>query len=381
MAAWLSWLSLLLWTVPWVPTSSIPAALVIGLLVFERQWLREQIASYRAEAVLLFLVLVLGIAFSQLPSKSLKGSYDFLRGAVFFFPVLYLAGQERERLKKGFWPTLCGGLVLLLAAAAWAWSEGNGSLRGFQKQLILSFRHYNVFATCVATVGVFAAAGALFGRSGKFSSWLGCLLLCISAILTFITGSRGSFVALLIVAALGCYLRFRNLRKWLLAGGSALIAVLVALVASGWLGEHVSAWHRRGDFTAGRLKLFGAIWDAVATQSPATGFGINTYKYLDIAQPLKKSVVLPHNVLLESLFSLGLVGTLALIILAVLLIRRLRTEPVDPMLYNVGLMLIVFYLLRGMLDMKLFSQYFPAALAFGYAMMTGAMIPARRRDG
>ncbi|TYP00057.1 O-antigen ligase [Geothermobacter ehrlichii] len=375
----LMYVAILFWCVPWMMTSSIPVVLLIALFLLEKEALFAELRSYRTEIVLVLLILCLGVVFSWLPEKSVKGGYDFARGIVFFFPACILVRRYPEKVKSLFWPLLITAIIFFLAAAIWVYTQNFAVPRGFLKGLISCFRHYNAFGTCTALLAGLSLVGLLFHDGALAVRRLAWALPVAGMALTVVSGSRGSVVALLVAIAVtvGCRLK-RGRLAWFL-GGSTLLAFFLYLLQSGILGRLLPGWYRGGDFTSGRVLIFRSILDAVWEQGRWFGFGINSYRYLDVAQPLRYRLMLPHNVFLEAWFSLGIVGCLLAALLVARLLFRLHRRPVHGMLYYSGLAIVVFYLMRGLVDMKLFSQYYPAALAFGFGLMQGAGSPSSGR--
>jgi len=375
----LMYVAVLFWCVPWIPASSIPLALLLALCLLEREALFVEVRSWRVEIMLVLLILALGVIFSRLPEKSLKGVYDFLRGAVFFFPVSILARHYPEKVRRLFWPTLVAASVFFLAAAFWVYWQNSAVPYGFRRGIIACFRHYNIYGTCTALVAGLSLVGWLYRGEAPVNRWPAAGLFAVAAGLTVLSGSRGSTLALLVMVcvAVGCRLE-RGRTLWF-AGGGLLLAVFLVLLRLGVLSRLLPGWNRGADFTSGRFHIYRTILDAVWDQEKWFGFGINSFKYLDAVQPFRFRLMLPHSVFFEAWFSLGILGCLLVAVLLVRLLLRLYRRSARGMLYHAGLAIIVFYLARGLVDMKLFSQYYPAALAFGFGLMQGAGRPVPER--
>ena len=196
ICTWLLFLFLFLFTVPYLPVNSLPPVLFALLCLADWARVREMFLAYRREACLISAALLVGLAFSHLPSKSIKGIYDFLRGAIVFFPVMYLVQHHAARLVSALpWATfvaafyLLGSVFIAAQGSPFDWSLTASSLLG----------NRNTWGSAAAVVCIAALVGLLHLRGRRRHG----LLLAVAAIagflLTIYSGSRGSFLALAVV--------------------------------------------------------------------------------------------------------------------------------------------------------------------------------------
>jgi len=368
--------TLLFWGFSLFRLGTLQLLLCMVLFFLEKDAFIGTVKEYRAELFLLAGILLFGVVFSPLPGKSFKGVYDFVRGVVLFFPVLVLSRRHPEKMARFFLPMLLVALLVYLLCGGWIyWQHLDGALY-WSKGMALLFRHYNVYGTGTAQCAILLFAVFLFaqGRSTRFRGLL--LLFClIAGLLTVFSGSRGSVLALLVVAGVGIGLRLTRWRYLWFGAWGCLLGLFLLLISSGLLGQWLPSWNRGGSFTSGRLETYQKMISSVWSREPLCGFGINTFKHLSAGQAGDFTWILPHNVYIEAVFSLGLVGCLLLIALLLRLVCKASYQPLRPPLFQAGLLLVLFYLTRGLVDMKLFSHYFPAALAFGWGMSQGNSRP------
>ena len=126
---WLMMLFLILMHFPALPVSSIPLVLFVVVCIADWPKVVEMLKEYKLLVALVFLALFVGILFSYKPGKSIKGVYDFLRGAVIFFPALYLVRKYPEKIQSSLmWVSFLCSLMYLsyVSFAVFFVSGGNG---------------------------------------------------------------------------------------------------------------------------------------------------------------------------------------------------------------------------------------------------------------
>ena len=102
---------------------------------------------------------------------------------------------------------------------------------------------------------------------------------------------------------------------------------------------------------------------ALVFEQPWLGHGVNTFKYVSGIQLGTEPLIMPHNIYLELLFSLGITGSALFVggIAAVFASCRVqaddRAQPskAKRFLRLLGLALFVYVAVRGLVDLKLFS--------------------------
>jgi D-glycero-D-manno-heptose 1,7-bisphosphate phosphatase len=371
ISAWLLFAFLFLVSVPYLSITSVPLVLFLLACLVDREKVAAIFLEFRIEIGVLITALLIGIVFSYLPGKSVKGVYDFLRGAVLFFPVFILVRYHPKRLSKALpWMVVVASVyiccAMILSAKGVLYDQGL-MRRGFSPLL----GHYNNYGTMSAVVCLAGLAGLTYlSWSHKEKIALGFAVFG-GLLLTVLSGSRGSTVALAVCLVALFYLRFSR-RRWLIVSAGTIVSLLISFfLYSAHSGGFLSSWQRKGgDFTSKRLAIYEKTIIDTWYQEPLTGFGPNTYKYLDFGQALKKKLFLPHSVFLESFYSLGIVGSVLL--LAALILFVVKSKRSTGNFFGAfGLALLGFYLLRGVVDYKLFSVPYTGAMAAALALMLG----------
>lgn len=240
--------------------------------------------------------------------------------------------------------------------AAQGWAEGSPNALAYERRVSQQeatawFGMANVlasygaaFAACFATWTIAAIArGASAASARARFTLVACTLASIS--LVIMAGSKGGYAALLLGLALASLAAWRStrgmettrrLRRASLSLGPALIALaLVAIVARGVVGERISElsllfrWH----YMLGAIRTF--------IENPLFGVSPTGFKdaYMRLKPPISpEDVSSPHNVLLDLITGLGLVGV-AWSILAffaaalagrMLLAPRAKPDPAAP---------------------------------------------------
>jgi O-antigen ligase len=143
------------------------------------------------------------------------------------------------------------------------------------------------------------------------------------------TGSRGALVAI-IMASFVLIVCSKKWRTKLLA--YALVSALLAGIATYPLPYENPSYgmnrmmESREDSSSGRIVLWKETVEKVA-QRPLTGWGIDQFK---ISGPLiTLGLKQPHNIFLQTLFSVGLIGTILALIAGLPLFRKLRWRDSD----------------------------------------------------
>ncbi len=362
-------LFLLLMHFPALPVSSIPVVLFIVVCLTDWPEIKSMLVEYKSAILLISIALIIGVLFSYRPEKSIKGVYDFLRGAVLFFPALHLVRKYPVKIQSslvwvGF---LCSLLYLCHVCFALFFVSDQWMVqRAF---LTKTLGYFNTYGTSAALIVFVAIASLLFLERDLLERSVLVLTAAIGSWLLFFSGSRGSFVSLIVGVAVLTLIRFRRHFVWVLSGSGLVFLAIGAVLYFNLVGSYLQAWVRGADITSGRMEIFAATLNDVWHHAKFFGFGPNTYKYLDYGQVFDEQLYAPHSVYLEVVFSLGIVGTLLLIVAFFLLIREFIARRSFNFYPSLGLGLAVFLLVRGSVDMKLFDVYFPGTLAIAFAFM------------
>lgn len=272
--------------------------------------------------------------------RSVKGSYDMLRGLYLFFVALALA----ERLKQD--------------------------------------RNYILMSLCV-TVFIFGnfyfKRGHFFGYYANPNNVSVSLVLCLSLILPFfirtrlkiygivlsmtgiiagvylliLANSRGAWAGLAIGIVI--IMMFNRGISWRIRGGS-VIAVL-----SAWSVLMVY-FNIKGFSSSARFEIWSGLLYATLEHNIVAGYGINYVK--DLMSDLNLPTMTAHNILLEIFVTSGVIGLLSMAYIVYRLFRHLTSyEYNQNMLYYVGILGAIAFLIMGQFDLKFSSFKFIASMS------------------
>lgn len=193
--------------------------------------------------------------------------------------------------------------------------------------------------------------------------WNICLaiLLCGSALLL---EGRGAFIAGTLVIIFTLMLRYRlfEKRSLVLVSGSVLgifgiLCLWLLIQMNGGL-IHFSL----NKFLSGRIELWQAAVDVIL-QKPWFGIGFGTWQkseWVNSLIPVFKNQPSPHNIVLDLLSSVGVIGTLFFAITVKLYIGFIRKIPLNlSTLYRcLGLLVLGATLVNSLVDFRLFATQF-----------------------
>lgn len=347
--------------------TAIPSIVFLILIIFDLNYVKSVILKNKKGFSLFALTLVFGTILSQLPMNSIKGVYDFFRGVAIMIPVAWLVQHHKETFLKVFpWVTLPSALLVIGVIVYAQLQVGAAEKRAVLDQL---FNQYNVFGHGVGVLYVCMLCFGLYEwKQDRLAGFAWLLVVSILLATVLLSGSRGSLVACILVSTLifSFYQPKWTLLFWV--GGFLLVGgafYLYKLSASGGL----AMWDRGGDLTAGRLDIYVAAIEAWWQQGRWFGFGPNTYKYLEFGHAPGGPIPMPHNVLLELLGSLGLVGSLTFLTGFGLFFSRIPWRRVGGDLITLlGVSLLFYMLVRGMFDLKLWGAYYPGMIMLGIGL-------------
>lgn len=378
-AAVLSLVIFLFWGhLPPTVVTSIPLALTIYLLF---RHTGEVTAAFRETRIvwgLLALGFGLSTMLSELPVRSVKGVFDFFRGMIVLVPIHWALRHHQQFFGKAIRNCLVVSIVVTLGIYFAAWSSGD--LHQQRHVLGVIFNQYNNFGTGAGILCL--SAGVFSWRLWGRSQWLGVLFGLMSGVglcLVLLSGSRGSLLSTVVgLGALFCLIFHQYLWR-LVAAGFVFTAALLYAFKIDVLGNWVPALARPGNFSSYRFEMYSALLSDWWEHGRYFGLGPNTYKYLNYGQVLNDRQVMPHNIYLEAFTSLGLVGfTFLLISFLVLILRVNLKNLIKYPMCILGATLLIFFLSRGMTDLKFWSTYLPGELFLCYGLM--AFLPRDVED-
>lgn len=348
--------------------TAIPSLLFVSLLLIDRPFVKNWFLAYRWGWGPILVVLVVAIFLSQLPVRSLKGVYDFVRGALVVVPVTWLVQRHGVRFQRILtWVAILSAL-LLVGVSAFALSQGGA----VEQRAVFDrwFGQYNVYGHGVGIMFVTMSCMCLFKwRENRLASGFLLLLSLVLLGTVFLSGSRGSLLAciLSVFVMLSLYRPQYSLR--FLGAGFVFTGSGLYFLKEFAAGK-ITMWERGGDISAGRFEIYQVFLQTWWDNARAFGFGPNTYKYLDIGHTSAGSIPMPHNVLFELLGSMGLAGSLVFLLGFLFFLSRVSWLRVGEDLVGLlGASILFYALVRGMFDLKLWGAYYPGLvmLALGLA--------------
>lgn len=262
-----------------------------------------------------------------------------------------------------------GALGLIFApthsamVVAWLNSVENMNYWGFAFSLLIS---------CSVAV-------VLNGLSNRGST---LSLLSAAALFTWLSlsyPSRGALLAALCSIILLVLLRFTRLPlKWLFAGtaGTFIFACVATFIiqSAGWMSYDVL-----NALSSRRLPIYDTTW-GLWQQAPWFGWGLGAYGSHGAVEVAKHMGGLffpaPHNILLEMLYSLGVVGSaLVLATLGRILWMAMRAarEANNPFVGLLATAIITTLVLHGATDLSIYRPYFFLLVFTAWGLVQGTM--------
>ena len=328
--------------------------------------------------ILLIASLLVGVVFSELPQKSIKGSYDFLRGLSLIFPA-FVCSQMYPRYKE-FFEKLGTTIVLLGAGALIYFSlpylKGNSSsfLQYSYHHAGILFGNVHNLINGVALLMLFGTVLLLFGthRVVNKITILSCVILFFVLLILF--RSEGTYLGLLFSAFAYVFFLKKKMRVPVLLLSSGMLCGLISLFAlPNFYKDNVHFSFGGG---AARSDIYSAIVPAIGN-SPWVGYGINTYKYLDIGQTksIGHTLLFPHQIFLEVLFSLGFIGATFFLLSLISYLKKVGNPLYGRnILCVLGLLAGTYLLIKGMTDGKIFGFYYSGIFGMSLGFLYGGRL-------
>ncbi len=318
------------------PVAGESLSLFAAIAVLAVDWKRIEIDSELKKVLVLFIIYLLAFtALSADHGRSLKGSYDVLRGLVHFPIALLLAQYARDRAVAVLLYLSVSGLLL----AQFLYPQ-----RGF-------FGFY-VNPNNVAVTLVFLLSLSLpplrSAEKGRVASIVAALGFVVGIYLLVLTNSRAAWLGCAVAAgALVILMRTLSARLKLL---------LLAMVAAALIGALIFLNLKGLD-----LNLRDVIWKALFTEtlnnSPWFGYGINYAK--ELMPAIEVPFQTTHNLFLEFFVSSGFVGLFYMLYLLYRLAKHyLGLAYENEALFYSGLFGLIAFLVMDQFDLKFASYRF-----------------------
>jgi O-antigen ligase len=334
------------------PVAGESVSLIAAIVVLAVDWKHIEIDRELKKILALFLVyLAIFSALSADHGRSLKGSYDILRGLVHFPIALLLAQYAKD-----------SGVAILLRVSVTAL---------LLAQLLYpqnGFFGFYVNPNNVAVTLVFLLALTLpaprSSAESRIASIVAGLGLVLGIYLLVLTNSRAAW--------LGCALGAGALVMSMKTLSNQLKALILLLVAAALVGALVFLNLKGLD-----LNLRDVIWKALFTEtlsnSPWFGYGINYAK--ELMPALEVPFQTTHNLFLEFFVSSGFLGLAFILYLFYRLMKHYLSFAFDKrVLFYSGLFGLIAFFVMDQFDLKFASYRF-----FGTHCFFLGLIYAHRR--
>jgi len=338
-----------------ISASSIALAFCISTVNYWTHGFKSLWQTTRSLWPGMLIFIVIGVVFSELPAKSAKGAYDILRCmALFYFMTPFLQKIPEAQLVRSLKYFLIPIAVVYWLVVLWIQVHEHlflirGSLIGYQ-----IFGGYHHFVNSVALATILSVC--LFINYTLDWRYKLCVLLLLFYCLAF-SNSRGNTLAL---AFVGLFLLIYKTHSTKLAlwcwslSFSVLVTIYVYVFYLMPCPEgdcNITVYNRQHIYH----QTLRFIMD-----DPLWGQGFSVFKLISGVLEGGFEVIMPHNLMLESLYSVGIIGTLALLVSLVLwfrqsgwTIKQLLQTSALPFQTQIGLCLLMYLLIRGLFDFKL----------------------------
>jgi O-antigen ligase len=304
-------------------------------------------------AILLFLMA--NVALSPLPKDAATGAFNVFKG-LWLFPVAILVYPLFTRRRFG-WSALLLCVLNSLAALAllvWVvdWSNTYRSLLVWSNKHAGNLHNLNNFLF-VSDLLALTLILRYQERLIRFGALL-CLLPLV--VLSVLVQSEGSALAMFCTFTLLAALYFQGRLRTCLLALSALPIIALQLFYT--FPELLTALTGLKSHTLNiRSEIYAQLLEAWQ-ERPFTGWGIATYKYVEGTAISGREFLYPHNLYLEALFSLGIIGTLFIVLAAARILRRIDyCAAIHNPVQLFALATLSYLSIKGMSDMKLMSAH------------------------
>jgi putative inorganic carbon (hco3(-)) transporter len=259
------------------------------------------------------------------PAASAQASFKILAGVLMFAVLEQVLAREPERVRPLLLAFFASAVVpLLFGLAQLLWAPPDPTDNSLSR-VHGTFVHPNSFADFLA-VQLIVALAVLPHLGRRWQVALGALTAVSGVVLVF-TYARAAWLAALVGIL---YLGARHRRELLVGVGVLVVAVLLAVPSTltrvADVTDDTSYGGVPSNSFAWRIHYWGEV-SRLAPESPVTGIGLETVRERMDEQ------LQPHNVHVQTAVELGAVGLaflVALVVSAVVWLRRRRAEAVDP---------------------------------------------------
>ncbi len=317
----------------------------------------------------LSIFLCIGIFCSQLPEKSAKAAYDIIRFlTLFYFAAPLLKHSTDKELTRSLFVFSAFIGYTFLAITIYFQLYDNvifirDSISPYAKFGIGSHNHISTVTAAFLVLSLSLALTEI-----KLKDIL-ILVLPLSYCI-IVTLSRGNIVAVIFSSTFLLFYHFKFSCKIFT---SVLAVFIFAFIYIFFFLECNN--------DSCKLNIFARQYIyqdtlALILDKPFFGYGLSVFKHVSGIQEFGENIVMPHNLTLELLYSVGLVGTVILIFSMLIWmnksgwdIRNIFSSQRLPLPVIMALSMLIYLFTRGLFDLKLVSSVTFGLIAFSFALL------------
>jgi putative inorganic carbon (HCO3(-)) transporter len=353
------------WHIAFYPTTLLEAAILLTVIVFLVETVRQHLAiEWRSPYLLPTALFIVAGAISVLTAPSLTAALGLYR-AYLLEPMafaLVLANVIRTPQRALL---VAGGLMAGATVAGLANSAVvlNGLLRQTydvtQTPPVVIYLTANAVALYVVPLVAVGGALALYGQRSERA--FGAVFVVIGVVITALSFSRGGYLAL---AAVVAALALSHRRRLILLGLAAVALVGLALIPPIRHRIVIETENVYGNTVQSRIDLWNAAIKLIEHR-PLFGAGLSGFQqrvapYL-VNFHSSALFIDPHNIVLNFWVETGLLGLIAFVWLMVvgftLNWRGWRSGPPDWQLLHLGILVaLIAVIVHGMVDVPYFKN-------------------------
>lgn len=328
--------------------------------------------------LLFAVIMVIGYLGSVIPAKSLKGCWELFRSAFIFFAAVSLLNRRTDTdIFKGFMIAAWLVTVFLMMLYFWSIYQGNSGW-SLRDNIVLSglISGIHEFANVAAMALIAVVATYISAPAYQKSRTL--VLIALLVFLLVVSDSLGAYLALAfcVVYAFG----WRNRLFFYLFGIATVILMVVSIWVSFYLvGTEVLGLELPWSFSE-RIVLYKGTWSAFLDR-PWFGYGLNSFKFDPDLIGGGLNQVMPHNIFLEALFSVGIMGSAFFLVAFTLLMRGGITSggsQSSTLWERCGQLMLVYVLFRGLSELHLGFKVYSALFVASALIWLGRLVEQHR---
>jgi len=330
--------------------------------------IRENFRQTRTIWIGLLFFVIIGMVFSELPEKSTKAGYDVVRYLILFYFITPLLKRctDEEVIKSLSYFSIFISYVFLIIVIYAQYRGGSMQLRGSPLGHSIWGSH-NLLSTGI-TISLILTMCLITLRS--ISIKLSVLIIFPLIYAIAFTLSRGNILSIIVIATFLIFHYFK-LPKSILFGLFLIMLISYCYLFFIFPCENDSC--NLGIYP--RQYIYQNTLDQII-EKPIFGHGLSVFKIISGIQEGGINVIMPHNLILELLYSVGIIGSLIFIATITAWFYRsgwtlslLTRSHSLPLPIIIGMSLFIYLVIRGLFDLKLVSSQTFGLLAIIYSLL------------